>query len=126
MECIHCHTKPSDFGGFEGGPSFVVAGTVYPTGHEPDLCNGVDGGVDHVAVVLTDANGVEFSIPVNGVGNFFATYADLPSGFTDPIHAKVVSDKGERVMVAALTSGDCNSCHTQDGANGAPGRIVAP
>jgi predicted CXXCH cytochrome family protein len=24
------------------------------------------------------------------------------------------------------TTGDCNSCHTQSGANGAPGRILLP
>ena len=32
----------------------------------------------------------------------------------------------ERAMVAAQTSGDCNSCHTLAGTNGAPGRIMLP
>jgi hypothetical protein len=32
----------------------------------------------------------------------------------------------ERAMVTMQTSGDCNSCHTQNGANAAPGRIVLP
>jgi predicted CXXCH cytochrome family protein len=29
-------------------------------------------------------------------------------------------------MVGKVTSGDCNSCHTTAGANGAPGRILVP
>jgi predicted CXXCH cytochrome family protein len=29
-------------------------------------------------------------------------------------------------MSGAVTAGDCNSCHTEQGANGAPGRIMAP
>jgi hypothetical protein len=32
----------------------------------------------------------------------------------------------ERAMVAAQTTGICNSCHTQDGTNLAPGRITVP
>jgi hypothetical protein len=29
-------------------------------------------------------------------------------------------------MAAAQTVGDCNSCHTENGAQGAPGRIYLP
>ena len=29
-------------------------------------------------------------------------------------------------MVAAQSNGSCNGCHTQNGANGAPGRITLP
>lgn len=43
-----------------------------------------------------------------------------------PIHAKVVMDERERPMGPAQTTGDCNGCHTQQGANGAPGRIMQP
>jgi hypothetical protein len=43
------------------------------------------------------------------------------------MHAKVVNGSGvERVMSATLTTGDCNSCHTQSGADSAPGRITIP
>ena len=35
-------------------------------------------------------------------------------------------DDRVRMMVASQTAGNCNSCHTQNGANGAPGRIMAP
>jgi hypothetical protein len=30
------------------------------------------------------------------------------------------------VMVATTASGDCNSCHTQNGTSAAPGRITLP
>jgi hypothetical protein len=110
VACIACHD--ANF-----GPSFSVAGTVYPTGHEPDDCNGASG----ITVVITDAKGQTFKIPTNSVGNFYSQ-----ANIATPYNAKVVSAKGERAMVASQTSGDCNSCHTQDGTNSAPGRITAP
>jgi hypothetical protein len=109
--CITCHTKA-------GGPAFVVAGTVYPTAHEPNDCVGVAGGIN---VVITDKNGVATTIPVNTNGNFM--YRGVIAA---PFHAKVVNGAKERAMGGTLTAGDCNSCHTTAGANGAPGRIMAP
>ena len=51
-------------------------------------------------------------------------------GLTDelelPFRAKVVFAGKERSMGTAQSTGDCNSCHTATGANGAPGRIVLP
>jgi hypothetical protein len=109
--CITCHTM-------RGGPAYNVAGTVYPTAHEPNDCNGVNGGV---TVVVTDANGVVTNLTVNTVGNF-SSRAKIAA----PFHVKVTSGAKERVMAGALTAGDCNSCHTLAGVNGAPGRIMAP
>jgi hypothetical protein len=43
-----------------------------------------------------------------------------------PYHAKVRQGGRERAMNAPQMVGDCNSCHTQTGQNGAPGRIVVP
>ncbi len=48
------------------------------------------------------------------------------ASFLPPYRAKVTSAQGERAMAAEQTSGDCNGCHTTEGANGAPGRIVSP
>lgn len=111
VACINCHTQ-------EGGPSFKIAGTVYPTAHEPDNCDGVANGV---TVVVTDANGTVTNLSVNGVGNFYSR-----AQVVAPFHVKVTSGNRERAMSASLTAGDCNSCHTVNGANGAPGRIMAP
>ena len=43
-----------------------------------------------------------------------------------PYRAKVVVGGRERVMLTPQTNGDCNACHTQAGAEGAPGRIIVP
>jgi hypothetical protein len=102
----------------QGGPTYTVAGTVYPTAHEPNDCNGVTGGL---TVVVTDANGVVRNINVNNAGNF-----SLSGQVKPPFKVKVTNGAKERVMVGPLTAGDCNSCHTVTGVNGAPGRVMAP
>ena len=94
-------------------------GTVYPTAHEPTLCDGENGGA--ATVVITDAKGTVTTLQVNSVGNFYTT-----SQIATPFHAKVVNGSKERDMVAAQTDGSCNSCHTEQGSNGAPGRIMLP
>jgi hypothetical protein len=108
--CLSCHR------------SFYAAGTVYPTLHLADDCNGIDGNYE-IAVVLTDANGQVVTRTVNSWGNFY-----VGEPVATPFHAKVVNmtTGQERAMTAAQTQRDCNSCHTQNGANNAPGRIMAP
>ena len=114
--CISCH---SGSGG--EAPKFVIAGTLYPTGHEPDNCNGANG-TNGAKVVVTGSNGTVITLTPNSVGNFY-TSTTLPP----PYQAKVVNSAGvERVMTSTASTGDCNSCHTQSGANGAPGRVTLP
>lgn len=114
--CIDCHAQT-------GGPdNFTFAGTVFPTVHEPDDCNGVDGTQTGLKVVVTGADGTVVKATVNAAGNFYQT-----TKFTKPFTAKLVDQNGnERAMCIQQTKTDCNSCHTQTGANDAPGRIVAP
>jgi hypothetical protein len=107
--CSTCHSN------------YNVAGTLYPTGHEPDDCDGVDGLSTPATIVLTDATGLEITLYPNAAGNFFTSITVTP-----PYHARVVFSGAERAMVSAQSSGACNSCHTQTGASGAPGRIVMP
>jgi len=111
--CITCHVQ-------EGGPSFDVGGTVYPTGHEPDDCNGSAAG--GAVVTVTDALGVMASFVASGVSGNFHGSAQL----TFPITARVTFNGKTRAMSAAVPTGDCNSCHTQTGASSAPGRITLP
>ncbi len=114
--CISCH-------GSTGGeaPKFVIAGTLYPTGHEPDNCNGVNGSTG-AKVVVTGSNGTALTLTPNSAGNFYSS-TTLPP----PYQAKVVSSTGlERAMSGTASTGDCNTCHTQNGANSAPGRITLP
>jgi mono/diheme cytochrome c family protein len=113
VACIDCHTRKHE------GPRFSIAGTVYPTAHEPDDCNGVKGGVQ---VVVTDADGADHAVTVRGSGNFY-----LESSIKKPYTAKVVAPgRPDRVMKAKQNDGDCNKCHTERGASSAPGRIMAP
>lgn len=111
VACIDCHDK-------NFGPTLTIAGTVYPTAHEPDDCNGVNGTVK---IVITDANNKTFTLTANSAGNFY-TQSDIAM----PFKAKVVSGTKERAMTASQTTGDCNSCHTVAGTQDAPGRIMAP
>lgn len=110
--CITCHSAMH-------GPTFTAAGTVYPTAHEPDNC---DGQISGWTIVITDAAGNKISLTPNLAGNF-----DTSSAIVYPYTVQITSSTGyTREMVTPQSTGDCNSCHTQDGANGAPGRIVAP
>jgi hypothetical protein len=113
LACIACHTTMN-------GPDLTIAGTLYPTGHEPDLCFGADGA-GGARVVITGSDGQTFTLTPVPSGDFH-----LGSRVATPFTAKVTYKGRERAMTTAQTSGDCNSCHTQSGANGAPGRITLP
>ena len=116
--CISCHKTT-------GGeaPIYDIMGTVYPTMHEPNDCNGLAGTTSGVKVVVTGANGASLTLSPNASGNFMGGAGNI----TFPAHAKVVDGNGkERAMSGEVPNGDCNSCHTETGANGAPGRIQGP
>jgi hypothetical protein len=113
--CITCHATSSE------APTFVVAGTVYPTAHEPADCNGSNSNGSAV-VIIKDAAGTAHQIPVDASGNFMLQSAPIPLPYT----AQVQVGTATRSMGTAQTNGDCNSCHTVTGANGAPGRIMLP
>jgi mono/diheme cytochrome c family protein len=53
--CQACHQV-------QGGPGYTVAGTVYPTAHEPKDCNGAPGPM---TVVVTDKNAKVVNITTN-------------------------------------------------------------
>lgn len=113
MACINCHARGE-------GPRFSIAGTVYPTAHEPDRCNGANGNTG-ARVVITGADGKAITLTPNAAGNFSSN-----ATVAKPYRAKVTYMGRERLMIAAQTSGDCNSCHTQMGATMAPGRLLLP
>lgn len=113
VACNACHESKFD------APRFAIAGTIYMTGHEPDMCNGAAGAT----ITITDAAGMTLALPSNTAGNF---YSELGVAVTFPIRARVDIGGETRVMADAVMTGDCNSCHTQDGTQRAPGRIVLP
>lgn len=136
--CVSCHQSPNlpPFSGGEGGPSLLLGGTVYPTAHEPNNCRatGDMGGppINTAKVVATDANGKDWSMSVNSVGNFYLPRITSTLSFKFPYTIKVLYDGRERDMTTKQTSGDCNACHTQDGTTTdpmgakAPGRVLLP
>ncbi len=112
--CIDCHTRS---GG--EGPVFALAGTVYPTAHEPDDCYG--SSASGVTIEITDALGTVHTLTPNGSGNFSSK-----SAIRTPYTAQVRYQGRTRAMATPQRSGDCNGCHTQDGSQDAPGRILLP
>lgn len=119
--CLDCHMQaPQPF----IKTRFQIAGTVYPSGHEPDDCYGLDGVAAGVEVEVTDAMNQVITLPVNEAGNFM--HQAQPGSVVFPITALVRHGDLEWPMKTPQMTGDCNSCHTQDGLNNALGRIVAP
>jgi len=115
--CVQCHAETDDP---EHAPLYTVAGTVMYAAHEDDDCRGVAG----LTVILTDDDGMEWEIPANSVGNF---WLDPDVEVAMPYTARIVDASGrERVKQEPVSDGDCASCHTRDGANGASGRLLAP
>lgn len=113
--CNACHQQ-------QGGPNLRIGGTVYPTLHEPDDCVG-SAPPPQLRVIVTDSRNRVFDMQVNASGNFLTRNGDRPR---PPLRAVVTNGQQTRAMVGTVTSGDCNSCHTVNGTNGAPGRIMAP
>lgn len=111
--CNTCHQQM-------GGPNYRAGGTVYSALHEPNDCNG-KAPPPPLQVIVTDANGNKVTMNVNAAGNFYTR-----TRIRTPFKAMVTDGTNTRAMVGSVTSGDCNSCHTQQGAQGAPGRILAP
>lgn len=115
MACITCHST-------RRAPVLTIGGTVYPTGHEPDNCYGADGlSADEIDIVVTDSTGTVVTMAANTSGNFYSQTLVVP-----PLTAEIHYQGRVRTMTTPADTGDCNSCHTQDGTMSAPGRLVLP
>jgi len=116
LACIDCHRMNLR------APNLTLAGTLYPSAHEPDDCNGADGlNGDEMHVIVTDAQGTMQDMLANQAGNFYSY-----NTIAFPITAVVTYQGRTRAMTTPATTGDCNSCHTENGSNAAPGRIMLP
>ncbi len=104
------------------GPLEGFMGTVYPALHEAPLCM-VSTVPSGVTVEILDMAGTvrrTFTISAFSDGNFHGGTVGSPS----PYRARVkLNGVVKSEMLTAQTNGDCNSCHTAQGAQGAPGRI---
>lgn len=111
-----CHTTMSK-------TPMTMGGTVYPLKGEHDEadCNGVNGS--GAAIVVMDDSGNELPgvgrIQLNNAGNFY-TARTLPPSYK----VKLLYLGSEAPMIAPVTNGDCNYCHTSEDYMMAKGRIV--
>jgi hypothetical protein len=107
VDCMSCHAHT------EGSSAWSVAGTVYAKNSTTTPSNGA-------SIEITDANGLHVSLTSNTAGNFYSRTA-----LAFPLASVSVKNNGTAVaMVASVSNGSCNSCHSQDGA--AHARLQSP
>jgi hypothetical protein len=114
QDCLACHANLGE------AEEVRLAGTVYDGTDEPNDCYGVEG----VTIQITDSTNKVTELTSNAAGNFVLESEN--GSITPPYSAKLIYEGRERMMGAMQTELSCNSCHTETGANGAPGRILAP
>jgi len=88
--CIACHAA-------NGGPTFTVAGTLY---------DGAGAALAGATITIVDANGTQTPVVTTSNGNFY-TSATLAF----PVHVSASLCPATKPMSAAVSDGDCNSCH---------------
>lgn len=127
--CRSCHLGQNFEGqnpGMEREPSkaYFFMGTAFSVPGNEDLC--AASGVPSDAVVeILDANDVvQATLTINAVGNFRSM--STTAGFTLPYKARVKAGGKVNAMASPQMNGDCNTCHTATGREGAPGRILFP
>lgn len=118
LPCRGCHIEEND------DMAMFFMGTVFPTLHEEDRC--YSDVPDGTIVEIIDKNGlVALELAVRQSGNFFSN--SKSAGIDLPFTARVVRPDGSVMqMTTPQMTGDCNACHTEQGENGAPGRILLP
>jgi hypothetical protein len=84
-----------------------------------------------VRIEITAQGGPTVVLTPNEAGNFFVDTEGekgpaAPAGFGPPYLVKVIAGGQERAMAEPAPHGDCNLCHTQNGAEDALGRIIPP
>jgi hypothetical protein len=117
--CNACHEQVNIEQGGDS-PLYALAGTIFPTAHEPDDCR--TPAALGATVEITDSKGKVITVTANEAGNFF--YKDFDLVF--PYQAKVLFEGRERAMALPQMNGACNECHTEAGTQDAPGRILLP
>jgi hypothetical protein len=117
LACRGCHkTQASEF-------NYFFMGTVFPAFHENDLC--MSPPPPGARVEILDAMGnVTMTLTPNAAGNFMSSA--VVAGAPVPYAARLVANGLTRSMNGLQSDGDCNKCHTEQGAEGAPGRLVWP
>ncbi|RJS20085.1 hypothetical protein DRW03_20175 [Corallococcus sp. H22C18031201] len=117
LACRDCHLRLAP------DRAYFFMGTVFPSFHEKDACN-APPPADARVELLDSAGRVQLTLTPNAAGNFLS--AGLQPAFALPYRARVTAQGRVREMNTLQRSGDCNTCHTEQGNHDAPGRIVWP
>ncbi len=112
-DCMSCHAQ-------RGGPNLALGGTVMGRTNDGEDCRGIPGVT--VDIIGNDGS-VVLSEDTSAAGNLYAS-GDLSS--VAPYTIRLTYQGRTTQMVTPQTDGNCMHCHTPEGLNGAPGRIVAP
>ncbi len=129
LACISCH-RGMNFNGQNPtatsklNRAYSFMGTAFGGVHDKNLCKSpppVGGKIE-----IIDKNGVvTLTINVtNPSGNFRSN--SLINTVAMPYTARITANGRTATMVTPQTLGDCNQCHTEQGLQGAPGRIYWP
>ena len=115
--CLACHSNQAP------DKAYPFAGTVFLARHEKDTCNSHPPSATKVEIINSNGT-IAMTLSVSTTsGNFnSARYPTVSLPYT----ARVYNGTRSATMTTPQTSGDCNSCHTEQGLNGALGRIVLP
>lgn len=123
--CVACHQSQ------EPGKAYFFMGTLFPSAHERNDCDALPPSQTRVEILDVNNTVVLTMTPFSPSGNFYypnrKAIGQNGKNILMPYRARVVrADGGVSLMMTPQTNGDCNSCHTEQGASGAPGRIVWP
>lgn len=121
--CRDCHVSES------AGDAYFFSGTVFNSFHGRDLCNTPPPASARIEILDMQGN-VTLTMTARSSGNFHSPLTT--AGVSLPYRARLVANGLTREMRNPQMSGDCNSCHTEQGthtvagSSPAPGRIVWP
>lgn len=128
LACLACH-KGQNFAGQNPlgysklSRAYFFMGTAFASAHSKDLC--IAPPPSGARIEILDKNGVVAqTLTPNSYGNFYSGSSTTTVAL--PYTARVVANGKTARMLAPQTSGDCNTCHTEQGLQGAPGRIYWP
>lgn len=97
QNCMNCHVA-----GGEGEGIFTIAGSVY----QSDLSNPYPNST--VKLYDTNLSSIIYTLPVDGLGNFYTTKSiDLSSGCLPQVSDQQLLKQ----MASSTTIGSCNGCH---------------
>lgn len=129
LACRSCHLGQNFEGQNPNGDvnaayAMFFMGTAYGDFNEANLCNAHQVPAGAVIEILDNAGVLKLTLAIDPSGNFRST--STTPGFALPYRARIRANGQVRPMGDAQMNGDCNTCHTEQGREGAPGRIVWP